>query len=242
MQKTPKGLRHIAIIMDGNGRWAKKKGLSRIEGHKKGIARIEEITKVAVREKIEVLTFYAFSSENWRRPSLEVQGLMRLLKKFLIEKRGLLEEKNIRLISIGERERLPKSVQKELNKTEELSKNNKGLILNIALSYGSRQEIIRAVRKIAEDAQKNKVKINKINEQLFSKYLYTVSLPDPDLLIRTSGELRISNFLLWQLSYSEFYWTTKFWPDFQESDFLEAIAEFKKRNRRFGGLIAKKNN
>ncbi len=239
MSKNP---RHIAIIMDGNGRWAKKRGLSRIEGHKKGIARIEEITKAAVEQKIEVLTFYAFSLENWRRPSLEVQGLMLLLKKFLIEKRELLKEEDIRLISIGEREKLPKSVQKELNKTEELSKNNKGLILNISLSYGSRQEIIRAVRKIAEDAQRKKVKINKINERLFSKYLYTKNLPDPDLLIRTSGELRISNFLLWQLSYSELYFTPKFWPDFQKSDFLEAVDDFKKRNRRFGGLSAKKNN
>ncbi|MCD6093727.1 MAG: isoprenyl transferase [Candidatus Omnitrophica bacterium] len=242
MQKLSKDPKHIAIIMDGNGRWAKKRGLPRIEGHKKGIETVEEIIRAAVEQKIEVLTFYAFSLENWKRPSSEVQGLMRLLKKFLIEKRELLKEKNIHLISIGERERLPKAVQKELSKTEELSKNNKGLILNIALSYGSRQEIISAVKKIAEDIQKKKVKINKINERLFSKYLYTKELPDPDLLIRTSGELRLSNFLLWQISYSELYFTPKFWPDFQKSDFLEAIADFKKRNRRFGGLSVEENN
>ncbi|OQX54562.1 MAG: hypothetical protein B5M48_00415 [Candidatus Omnitrophica bacterium 4484_213] len=242
MQKLSKGPKHIAIIMDGNGRWAKKRGLSRIEGHKKGIETVEEIIRTAVEQKIAVLTFYAFSSENWKRPSSEVQGLMRLLKKFLIEKRELLKEKNIHLISIGERERLPKAVQKELSKTEKLSKNNKGLILNIALNYGSRQEIISAVKKIAEDIQKRKVKINKIDERLFSKYLYTKELPDPDLLIRTSGELRLSNFLLWQISYSELYFTPKFWPDFQKSDFLEAIADFKKRNRRFGGLSVEENN
>lgn len=233
---------HVAIIIDGNGRWAKKRGLPRIEGHKKGIETLEEIIKAAVEQKIKVLTFYTFSLENWKRPVLEVKGLMRLLKKFLIEKRTLFKEKNIRLISIGEREKLPKAVQKELSKTEEESKDNKGLILNIALSYGSRQEIIRAVQKIAADVQKEKVKINKIDERLFSQYLYTANLPDPDLLIRTSGELRISNFLLWQISYSELYFTPKFWPDFQKNDFLKAIDSFKKRNRRFGGLSAKKNN
>ncbi len=239
MSKNPS---HIAIIMDGNGRWAKQKGLSRLEGHKRGIEALEEIIKAAVEEKIKVLTFYTFSLENWRRPVPEVRGLMRLLKFFLIEKRELLKEKDIRFISIGERKMLPKAVQRELNKTEKCSKDNKGMILSIALSYGSRQEIIGAVQKITTDVQSGKVKINKINEHLFSKYLYTKNLPDPDLLIRTSGELRISNFLLWQISYTELYFSSKFWPDFRKNDFLEVIADFRRRNRRFGGLSVKENN
>ena len=233
---------HIAIIMDGNGRWAKKRGLARIKGHKKGIETLEEIIKVASEEKIGVLSVYAFSLENWKRPVLEVRGLMQILKNFLSEKRKFLQEKNIKLVSIGARQKLPKAVQKELKKTEEITKANKGLILNIALSYGSRYEIIEAVKGIASDVQEKKLKINNINERLFSQYLLTADFPDPDLLIRTGGELRVSNFLLWQISYSEFYFTPKLWPDFQKSDFLEAIADFKKRDRRFGGLSVKKDN
>jgi len=222
--------------MDGNGRWARKRGLPRTEGHKEGIKTVERIIEAGIEQGIEILTLYAFSLENWKRPSTEVRALMQLLREFLIEKREFLKKERVKLISIGERKRLPMSLQRELEKTEELTKDNKGLILNIALSYGSRREIVNAVKKIAQEVKEGRLNIERISERTFSHYLYTKTLPDPDLLIRTSGELRISNFLLYQISYTELYFTPKLWPDFQKEDLLEAIANFKKRKRRFGGL------
>ncbi|RKY38674.1 MAG: isoprenyl transferase [Candidatus Omnitrophota bacterium] len=236
MLKSSQNPRHIAIIMDGNGRWARKRGLPRTEGHKEGIKTVERIIEAGIEQGIEILTLYAFSLENWKRPSTEVRALMQLLREFLIEKREFLKKERVKLISIGERKRLPMSLQRELEKTEELTKDNKGLILNIALSYGSRREIVNAVKKIAQEVKEGRLNIERISERTFSHYLYTKTLPDPDLLIRTSGELRISNFLLYQISYTELYFTPKLWPDFQKEDLLEAIANFKKRKRRFGGL------
>jgi len=236
MLKSSQNPRHIAIIMDGNGRWARKRGLPRTEGHKEGIKTVERIIEAGIEQGIEILTLYAFSLENWKRPSTEVRALMQLLREFLIEKREFLKKESVKLISIGERKRLPMSLQRELEKTEELTKDNKGLILNIALSYGSRREIVNAVKKIAQEVKEGRLNIERISERTFSHYLYTKTLPDPDLLIRTSGELRISNFLLYQISYTELYFTPKLWPDFQKEDLLEAIANFKKRKRRFGGL------
>jgi len=225
---------HIAIIMDGNGRWAKSRGLSRIRGHRQAIKTVRETTETCAELGIKYLTLYAFSTENWLRPKREVQALMRLLKEFLINERPTIMKNDIRLNTIGRIEQLPDFVQEELNKTIDLSAKNRGMILTLALSYGGRQEIIDAARKIAADVAAGKLSPEAIDEELFSHRLETDGMPDPDLLIRTSGEFRVSNFLLWQLSYSEMWITPVLWPDFRKEHIIEAIQEYSRRERRYG--------
>ncbi|MBD3180872.1 isoprenyl transferase [Candidatus Poribacteria bacterium] len=228
--------RHVAITMDGNGRWATRRDLPRTEGHKAGVKSVKSAVELCGELEIMVLTLYAFSSENWKRPALEVNALMNLLLEQLKEETPELNEKNIQLKAIGDLSKLPGKVTRELNRSMKITRNNTGLILNLALSYGGRQEIVRVTQSIANDVNNGKIKIKDINEKLFSKYLYTAGLPDPDLIIRTSGEMRISNFLLWQLAYSEIYVTDTLWPDFSKKEFLLALLSYQKRNRRFGGV------
>ena len=227
--------KHIAIIMDGNRRWARDNGLTTRAGHKKGADALENISKFCNKIGIKYLTVYAFSTENWKRSKEEISGLMAILKtyvnSFLKEK----DKQNIKVKFIGDVTVLPKTLQKSINKAIETTKLNTGLILNIAFNYGGRQEIIRAIKNIAKEIKENKIDIEDINEELVSDNLYTAGIPDPDLLIRTSRELRTSNFLPWQLVYTEFYFPDKHWPAFEEDDLLEAIKVYQKRNRRFGG-------
>jgi len=220
--------------MDGNGRWAEKRLLNRIAGHQKGIKRVKEIIRAAKEIGIEVLTLYAFSTENWNRPQLETRALMALLKKFLLAEGKELITNNIRLNTIGTIEDLPKEVTSLLQDVMRKTKDNTGMILNAALSYSGRSEIIRAVKKIGKDITEGTLTPQQIDETIFSSYLYTSELPDPDLLIRTSGEHRISNFLLWQMAYTELYITDTLWPDFTEKDFIKALEDYQKRERRFG--------
>lgn len=227
---------HIAIIMDGNGRWADKHNLPRNAGHKAGVESVRESVELCGDLRIPVLTLYAFSSENWKRPIREVNALMNLLMEQLKDQSPELKKNNVQLRIIGDIDGLPKKVVNEINHSMEITRDNKGLILNMAINYGSRQEIIKAVKRIANDLATGKIKDNNINEDLLAKYLYTADLPDPDLLIRTSGEMRISNFLLWQLAYSEIYITDVLWPDFRKKDLLLAILAYQKRKRRFGGI------
>ncbi len=227
--------RHVAIIMDGNGRWASQHGSrERIRGHEAGVESVREITRACGILGIEVLTLYAFSKENWRRPQREVAALMRLLEQFLVAERSELMDNGVRLRSIGHTPDLPDSVQATLRETTCLTENNKGLILNLALSYGARDEILRAVRKAAEQAVQGALDPARIDEKLFSDLLDTADFPDPDLLIRTSGEMRVSNFLLWQIAYAELYVTPVLWPDFRRLHLLEALLDFQGRDRRFG--------
>jgi len=226
--------RHVAIIMDGNGRWAKKKGLSRVRGHEEGT----ESVRVVVRESrslgIEWLTLYAFSEENWKRPKYEVDTLMGILKRFLKSELNEMLENGIRFQTIGNTEKLPKDVQVILQDTIEKTSHNSDMTLTLALSYGGRQEISLSVQKIAEEIRSGALRIEEITEDLISNFLYTGGMPDPDLLIRTSGEYRVSNFLLWQIAYTEIYITPVLWPDFRKEEYLLAIKEFQKRERRFG--------
>jgi undecaprenyl diphosphate synthase len=226
--------KHIAIIMDGNGRWAEKRSLTRIAGHQRGIKRAIEVIRSCRQLGIEVLTLYAFSTENWNRPQKEIKTLMRLLKRFLISEGEELLRNNIRLNTIGSVEDLPKEVYGILNELMNSTKNNDGMVLNAALSYSGRSEIIYAIRKVACTIQEGALQPEEIDEKVFSSYLYTAGLPDPDLLIRTSGELRISNFLLWQLAYTELYITDTLWPDFTEKELMTALEDYQKRERRFG--------
>lgn len=226
--------RHIAIIMDGNGRWAKSRGLPRAAGHRAGAEAVREVVSACQDLGVEFLTLYAFSSENWNRPQKEIDSLMSLLERFLKSKAQEFSDKNVRLRSIGRTELLPPSCRYELDKAIEATKGNTGLTLILALSYGSREEITDAARRIVTKVQDGELSLSEIDEQHFANHLDTAQFPDPDLLIRTSGELRLSNFLLWQLSYAEFYVTQKNWPDFRKSDFLEAIDNYSRRNRRFG--------
>ncbi len=230
---------HVAVIMDGNGRWAKKHSLSRTRGHLEGIKRVEEIVEAAAQRSISYLTLYTFSTENWRRPQGEVNMLMRALTRFLNEKIDKIDQNNIRLRFIGQRNGIPAVVKKTIEFAEKRTNDNSGLNVNVAFNYGSRREICDAVRTIAQEIKQGGIKIEDINEELISSQLYTQGMPDPDLLIRTSGEYRISNFLLWQLSYSELYFTDKFWPEFKEKDFEKAIEDFNKRERRYGDIQAK---
>src|SRR4030042_118791 len=226
--------RHIAIIMDGNGRWAKKKNLNRISGHIKGVDVVRE-TVTACRELgIKVLTLYAFSIENWRRPKDEVAALMGLLMEYLFKEREEMVQNNIWLSAIGRIEDLPLDVQNTLRETSKKTEQCDGMILNLALSYGGRSEILHAVQGILSDFQKGKIKPEEVNLQRFSHYLWTRRIPDPDLLIRTSGEFRISNFLLWQIAYTELYVTATLWPDFREDQFLDAMEAYQRRERRSG--------
>lgn len=230
--------RHIAFIMDGNGRWAKLRGLPRSAGHRKGINNVKEIVKAADSLGIKVVTFFAFSTENWSRPKKEVDMLMRSLDRFLKNQASYLNKNNIKLSVIGRKDPIPAYLQESIIKVIENTKNNTGLILNIALNYGSRSEIVDAVKKIAGELLKNNLNLEDINEETFGQFLYTKDLPDPALLIRTSGEQRISNFLLWQLSYAELYFSKKFWPDFDKKELIKAIKDYEKRERRFGRINA----
>lgn len=227
---------HIAIIMDGNGRWANRRGLPRTEGHRRGIGKIREIIRAADELGIKAITFFAFSTENWKRPKQEIAMLMRSLKIFLNKEIQDFHEKNIRFQQIGRDDPIPKELQALLRKSEELTKNNSGLVVNLALNYGSKAEIIDAIKNIAHSAIRGELNVDELDEDSFSNYLYTAGLPDPDLLIRTSGEMRISNFLLWQLSYAELYFTKRYWPDFSKEDLIAAIDDFQKRDRRYGDV------
>ncbi len=228
--------RHVAIIMDGNGRWAKRQGFPRIKGHEEGVNRVEEITRSANHLGVRYLTLYAFSKENWKRPEDEVGFLMSLLAQFLDVKLKVMFEQNVIFRVIGEIKDLPSVIQKKIEDWIEKTKNNTGLTLTVALSYSSRFEMTRAARQLAEKTAAGKIRASEITEELFANELYTSGLPDPDLLIRTSGEMRISNFLLWQLSYAELYVTETYWPDFKDEQFREALAAYAKRDRRFGAL------
>ena len=226
--------RHIAIIMDGNGRWAKQHTMGRIRGHKKG-AQAVRTTVTACREiGIQYLTLLAFSSENWGRPDEEVNALMSLLEDYLEKETPTLQKQQIRLNSIGNIEKLYPPVRKKLLDVMKLTEQNDKMVLNLALSYGSRDEMVMAIQKMISDSQKGKLAIDDINQDLVGHYLYTDGMPDPDLLIRTSGEYRISNFLLWQLAYTELYFTDVLWPDFKKDDLLKAITVYQRRERRFG--------
>ena len=225
---------HVAIIMDGNGRWAKKRLLNRIKGHEKGSETVRAIVRASREVGIRILTLYAFSTENWQRPQTEISALMLLLKKFLISERKEMLDNNIRLNTIGQTERLPEDVQQELQKIMMLTRENDGLILNLALSYGGRDEIVRAVKEITLEAIDGRVDTDSITPDLISKHLYTGEMPDPDLLIRTSGEMRISNFLLWQLAYTEICITDTLWPDFGKDEFIQILKNYQQRERRFG--------
>jgi len=228
--------RHIAIIMDGNGRWAQRKDLPRVEGHRKGGETVERIAQCCVDFGIESLTLYSFSIENWKRPKDEVNSLMHLYTQYLVEIRLTLARNNVRLIHLGRLDGLPKEVQKELTETIKMSAANTGMKLALALNYGSRDEITDAIKKIAQKYKRGKLRLNDIDQKCISQHLYTAGLADPDLLIRTANEMRVSNFLLWQISYSEFYVTKTLWPDFKKSDLEKAILAYAKRNRRFGAV------
>lgn len=228
--------KHIAIIMDGNGRWAKEKKLPRTMGHKAGVETIRKIVKESKDLGVEYLTLYAFSTENWKRPKDEVSALMKLLVEYL---RNELEELNKNEVSIrisGDITKLPKDAEREIKQAIDITRDNKGIVLNIAFNYGGRDEILRAVKNISTDVKSNKIDINDIDEKIFNSYLYTANIPDPDLIIRPSGEMRISNFLLWQCAYSEFWFSNVFWPDFDEKHLHKAIIDFQQRNRRYGGV------
>ncbi len=225
---------HVAIIMDGNGRWAKKRLLNRIKGHQKGAETVRAIVRSCRKIGISNLTLYAFSTENWQRPKSEILALMTLLKNYIKSEEKELMEKNIRLSSIGQIERLPIDVQQILHKTMTLTKQNDSMLLNLALSYGARDEILKMVKEIAKKAKNGKIELDAITSELISEHLYTKEMPDPDLLIRTSGEMRISNFLLWQIAYTEIYVTDTLWPDFGEEEFTQILMDYQNRERRFG--------
>ena len=228
--------RHIAIIMDGNGRWAQKKHLPRAEGHREGAKIVEKIAQDCVDFGIESLTLYSFSVENWKRPQAEVNSLMHLYAQYLIEIRPTLMKNNVKLIHLGRAAQLPTAVKKALAKTMKLTASNTGMILALALNYSGRAEITDATRKIAQKYKKGKLNLKDINEQCISNHLYTTGMAEPDLLIRTANEMRISNFLLWQISYSEFHVTKTLWPDFKKTDLEKAILAYAKRKRRFGDV------
>ncbi len=228
--------RHIGIIMDGNGRWAKRRGLPRSAGHKAGSETVKKIIREAARLGVKYVTVYAFSTENWKRSEQEVSTLMDLLLNYLRDAEKIMQGDNIRLNMMGVKEGLSREIQDEVDRVMELTSKNDGLVWNIAINYGGREEITRAARRIAEKAKAGEIDINDINENTVSDNLYTAGQPDVDLLIRTSGEQRLSNFMLWQVSYAEFWYTDKHWPDFTEADLRRAIIDFQHRGRRFGGV------
>jgi len=227
---------HIAIIMDGNGRWAKKKGLPRIAGHKEGMTVVRKIVRSAVKYDIKTLTLYAFSTENWKRPKPEVDFIMRLPKEFSHTYLPEMVENNVRIETIGDFDSLPPHTKEAINHAKEKTKNNDGLLLNFALNYGGRYDIIQGMKAMMSEVEEGRLHIDDIDEKMFSNYLFTGNSPDPDLLIRTSGEQRLSNFLLWQLAYAELFFTDVLWPDFNEELFKEAISEYQHRKRRYGGV------
>ncbi len=234
--------RHLAIIMDGNGRWAKQQGFMRAFGHENGTKSVKEIIKTSAKLGIEYLTLYAFSTENWNRPKLEVQALMKILINSLKKELVTLQENNIRLNAIGNLDKLPKTAQKELLDVMEKTKNNTRLTLTLALSYGSREELVNAVKSISDKVKNNIISIDTIDDSIINEHLYTQNLPDVDLLIRTSGEHRISNFLLWQIAYAELYFTNVLWPDFKDQDLYEAIISYQKENVDLEKPVNKLNN
>ena len=222
--------------MDGNGRWAKERGLPRAEGHRAGAESIREVTEACIELGVKYLTLYAFSSENWNRPQSEVDALMKLLDRFLDDKASELDKQKIRLQAIGDLDKLPAATRKRLDRIQEQTKNHQTMTLVLALSYGAREEITAAVRSIAKAAIAGEISPEEIDTKLIAQHLYTKDIPDPDLLIRTSGEMRVSNFLLWQISYSEIVIVKKMWPDFRQADLFAAVEEYNKRHRRFGAL------
>ena len=226
--------RHVAIIMDGNGRWAKARGVPRLMGHRAGRESVREAVRGCVALGVEVLTLYTFSTENWNRPRREVQALMGILRRTLREERKELRSSNVRLQVMGRRDDLPPEVNEAIDETRDFLADSTGLLLNLALSYGGRVEIIDAVRRLLADQRRGVIEGARLDEALFASYLYTAGLPEPDLLIRTSGELRISNFMLWQLAYTEFWVTDTLWPDFRRRHLYEAVRDFQARERRFG--------
>ena len=228
--------RHIAIIMDGNGRWARKRGLPRIVGHKTGVESVREVVRVASELGVEYLTLYTFSKENWKCPKEEVMGLMNLLKRLLRMEVEELNRNNVRIKAIGRLQDLPDEVLKELERARRLTENNDGLKLYLAISYGGRAEIVDAFKKALKKWEEGELTPDSIDEESFREFLYDPELPDPDLLIRTSGEMRVSNFMLWQIAYSEIYVTPTLWPDFRREELLKAIEDYSKRERRFGGI------
>ncbi len=230
---------HIAIIMDGNGRWATRRGLPRAMGHRAGVESLREIVKACSSLGIKYLTVYAFSTENWKRPAEEVNILMDLLVEYLEKEIHELHENNVRIKAIGRIDELPKKAREALYRDEEYTRKNSGLTLNLALNYGGRNEIVEAVKRIGREIAGDKLNPDEVTEEVIAGYLYTAGIPDPDLLIRPSGELRISNFLLWQAAYSEFWYSPVLWPDFRKVHLLEAIVDYQRRQRRFGGLKTK---
>ncbi len=230
--------RHIAIIMDGNGRWAQRRGLPRIVGHRRGIQSVRAVVEEGCRLGLEQLTLYCFSVENWKRPPRELKFLMRLLRHFLVVERSELIDQNIQLRMIGRRDGLPQEVLAEFDRTASKTAGNTGMILCLAVNYGGRTEISDAARRLAEDVRKGRIDPSQVDESVFESYLNTQGMCDPDLLIRTAGEMRISNFLLWQISYTELWVTATLWPDFRENDLLHACAAYAARERKFGGLPA----
>lgn len=227
---------HVAIIMDGNGRWARQRGLPRVAGHREGIERIKEIVNAARELGIKAVTFFAFSTENWNRPKKEIDMLMHSLNRFLDKQIDELNKNNVRFKVIGKEKPLPEYILAKIKKVQHLTKDNTGFIMVLALNYGAKQEIVDAVKKFTDSVLKGSANIDNLDIEEFSQYLYTAGLPEPDLLIRTSGEMRISNFLLWQLSYAELYFAKKYWPDFKRDDLQKAIQEYQKRERRFGRI------
>lgn len=228
--------KHIAIIMDGNGRWAKKRKLPRTMGHKAGVETIRRVLKEADRLGVKYMTLYAFSTENWKRPKDEVNALMKLLIQYLKQEINELHKNGVKINVLGDISRLPIECQKEIKSSVEKTKNNTGITMNIALNYGGRDEIIRATKLIVEDVLNGNINLEDINDGIFEKHLYTKDIPDPDIIIRPSGEQRLSNFLLWQCAYSEFWYSDICWPDFKEEDLRRAIYDFQNRDRRFGGI------
>ncbi|MBI4578078.1 MAG: isoprenyl transferase [Planctomycetes bacterium] len=229
--------RHVAIIMDGNGRWANLRGQPRIQGHIEGAANVREIVTHCARLRLEALTLYSFSTENWKRPRAEVDALMDLYAEYLVRERPTVMENNVRLIQVGRRNGLPDRVLRELDRTQEVSRNNTGLKLCLAINYGSRTEIVDAVRAIADEVKSGRLAPGDIDEATIDAHLYTAGVPNPDLLIRTAGEMRISNFLLWQISYAELYVSDVLWPDFRKEHLNEALRRYAGRQRRFGAVL-----
>ena len=227
---------HVAVIMDGNGRWAKQKGMARVFGHKNGVKAVREVVESAAEIGVKALTLYAFSTENWNRPKIEVETLMSLLVSSLKDELKTLQDNNIKLQCIGSIENLPKKAQRELNEVISKTANNDHMTLNLALSYGSREEIVNAIREISKKVVNSQLLTEEIDEKIINNHLYTFTLPDVDFLIRTSGEKRISNFLLWQIAYAELYFTEVLWPDFRKEHFFEAILDYQNRERRFGKI------
>lgn len=229
--------RHVAVIMDGNGRWAEQRGLSRIEGHRRGKDSVRAVVEASRRLGIEYLSLFAFSTENWHRPRREVNALMALLRRYLRSELGRMMKNDIRLRAIGNIKRLPAPLQEDLRASMEATKHNRAMTVVLAVSYGGRQDLVTAARNLARDVRDGRLKADQIDEQIFDGYLDTAGIPDPDLLIRTSGEMRVSNFFLWQLAYSEIYITPTLWPEFREKQFLAALQHYQQRERRFGRVV-----